>query len=61
MTSEPKTASRSALMQTNVEMPSLDECLKFDRKFKSVELKNRGHLTMEERKVTGGSVTPSDS
>ena len=61
MTSEPKTASRSALMQTNVEMPSLNECLKFDREFKSVELKNRGHLIMEERKVTGGSVTPSDS
>ena len=40
-------------MQTNVEVPSLDECLKFDRKFKSVELKNRGIPTKEERKVTG--------
>ena len=44
-------------MQTNVEMPSLDECLKFERKFQSVELKNRGHLSMEERKVTGRPVT----
>ena len=61
MTSELKTASRSALMQTNVEKPSIDECLKFERKFQSVELKNRGHPTMEERKVTGGSVTHSDS
>ena len=57
MTNELKTASRSALKQTNVEVPSLDECLKFDRKFKSVELRNRGHLTMEERKVTGRPVT----
>ena len=57
ITSELKTASRSALMQTNVEVPSLDECLKFERRFQSVELKNRGHLTMEERKVTGHPVT----
>ena len=61
MTSELKTASRSALMQTNVEKPSLDECLKFERKFQSVELKNRGHPPMQARKVTGGSVTPCDS
>ena len=40
-----------------MEVPSLDECLKFDRKFKSVELRNRGHLTMEERKVIGRPVT----
>ena len=57
MINEQKTASRSALMQTNVEVPSLDECLKFDRKFQSVELKNRGQLTMDERKVTGPQLT----
>ena len=56
MTSELKTASRSALMQTNVEKPSIDECLKFERKFQSVELKNCAHPTMEERKVTGHPV-----
>ena len=57
MTSELKTTSRSALLQTNLEVPSLDECMKFDRKFQSVELKHRGHLTMDERKVTGPQPT----
>ena len=39
--------------QTNVKVPTLDECLKFDRKFQSVELKNRGLPIIKERKVSG--------